>query len=343
MIDKMSTSKYQRWRSTIAHAEGWYRQHLWWNEYLWKRTSSVWIFWCDCCWQSNPLSLCDHHIRLSPASLQNSTSSPPAQQPDTCSQCFFSRIRGWRASATSCKMADGACRWRLNQNASVFPSLIFVAQNVQLYLQPLLPRALCLTIITASIHLYPHHLLRFRSYASGFMLKKLKEEAPFIRLSTLSNYFWTQVRKLWFLNIGYQSTRLLLQWCCCANHRFMSHSREWQKLDACFGSSVKSRWVLLSWRSLIQLLQMKYPPPLLLHHPLRSSRRVSGLAWWVSWRRQVLAAYLKWSLPSISVSLMLKDASPAEILDQARSTLYSQQRSSWMAARASLCMRPSMV
>ena len=119
MIDKMSTSKYQRWRSTIAHAEGWYRQHLWWNEYLWKRTSSVWIFWCDCCWQSIPLSLCDHHIRLSPASLQNSTSSPPAQQPDTCSQCFFP------GSATSCKMADGACGCRFQSNASVLPSLIF--------------------------------------------------------------------------------------------------------------------------------------------------------------------------------------------------------------------------
>ena len=184
------------------------------------------------------------------------------------------------------------------------------------------------------------------SFVSGPMLpalclKRLKEEAPFI-LSTLSNYYWTQVRKLWSLDIGYQSTRLSLQWCCCAHHRFLSHSREWKKLNACFGSSVKSRWVLLSWRSLIQLLQMKYPPPLL-HHPLRSSRRVSGLAWWVSWRRQVLAAYLKWSLPSISVSLMLKDASPAEILDQARSTLYSQQRSSWMAARVSLSMRPSMV
>jgi len=62
---------------------------------------------------------------------------------------------------------------------------------------------------------------------------------------------------------------------------------------------------------------MKYPPPLL-HHPLRSSRRVSGLAWWVSWRRQVLAAHLKWSLLSISVSLMLKGANPAETLDQAR-------------------------
>jgi len=58
-------------------AEGWWRRHLWWNEYLWKRMSSVWIFWCDCCWQSIPLSLCDHHIRLSPASLQNSTSSTP--------------------------------------------------------------------------------------------------------------------------------------------------------------------------------------------------------------------------------------------------------------------------
>ena len=123
-----------------------------------------------------PLSLCDHHIRLSPASLQNSTSSTPAQQPDTCSQCFFSRIRGWRASATSsCKMADGACRWRFESKCECFP----VAQNVQLYLQPLLPRALCLTIITASIHLYPHHFLRFRSYASGFMLKKTQGRSPF--------------------------------------------------------------------------------------------------------------------------------------------------------------------
>ena len=184
------------------------------------------------------------------------------------------------------------------------------------------------------------------SFVSGFMLPalclKLKEEAPFIRLSTLSNYYWTQVRKLWSLNIGYQSTRLSLQWCCCANDRLLSHTREWQKLNACFGPSARSRWALLSWWSLIRPLQMKYPPPLL-HHPLRSSRRVSGLAWWVSWRRQVLAVHLKWSLPSISVSLTLKDANPAETLNQARSTLYSQQRSSWMAARASLSMRPSMV
>ena len=156
-------------------AEGWWRRHLRWNEYLWKRTSSVWIFWC---WQSIPLSLCDHHIRLSPASLQNSKSSTPAQQPDTCSQCFFSKIRGWRASATSWKMADGACSCRF-ESKCVFPSLIFCRSNVQLYLQPLLPRVLCLTIITASIHLHPHHLLRFRSYASGFVLKKTQGRSPF--------------------------------------------------------------------------------------------------------------------------------------------------------------------
>ena len=35
-------------------------------------------------------------------------------------------------------------------------------------------------------------------------------------------------------------------------------------------------------------------------------------------RRKVLAAHLKWPLPSISVSLMLKDTNPAETLDQAR-------------------------
>jgi len=78
-------------------------------------------------------------------------------------------------------------------------------------------------------------------------LKRLKEKAPFIRRSTLSNYHWTQVHKLRSLNIGYQSTRLSLQLCCCANHRFLSHSREWRKLNACFGSSVRSRWALLSW------------------------------------------------------------------------------------------------
>ena len=170
----------------------------------------------------------------------------------------------------------------------------------------------------------------------ALFLKRLKEEAPFIRLSTLSNYYWPQVRKLWSLNIRHQSTRLSLQWCCCANHRLLSHSRDWQKLNAYFGSPARSRCALLSWWSLIQPLQMKYPPPLL-HHPLRSSRRVPGLAWWVSWCRQ-----LKWSLPSISVSLTLKDANPAETLDQARSTLNSQGRPEWVA-RASLSMRPSMV
>ena len=66
-----------------------------------------------------------------------------------------------------------------------------------------------------------------------------------------------------------------------------------------------------------QLLQVKPPPPLF-HLPLRSSREVSGLARWVSRCRQVLAAHLKWSLPSISVSLTLKDANPAETLGQAR-------------------------
>jgi len=49
-------------------------------------------------------------------------------------------------------------------------------------------------------------------------------------------------------------------------------------------------------------------------------------------------------VPALDLSLMtLKDANPPETLDQARSTLNSQQRSSWMAARASLFMRPSMV
>ena len=37
-----------------------------------------------------------------------------------------------------------------------------------------------------------------------------------------------------------------------------------------------------------------------------------------AWCRQVLAAHLKWSFPSISVSLTLKDANPAETLGQTR-------------------------
>jgi len=67
----------------------------------------------------------------------------------------------------------------LNQNVSVFRRWYFVAQNVQFYLQPLLPWVLCLTIITASIHLHPRHLLRFWSYASGSMLKKTQGRSPF--------------------------------------------------------------------------------------------------------------------------------------------------------------------
>jgi len=46
--------------------------------------------------------------------------STPAQQPDTCSQCFFSRIRGWRASATSCKAAESTCRCRFESKCECF-------------------------------------------------------------------------------------------------------------------------------------------------------------------------------------------------------------------------------
>ena len=239
-------------------------------------------------------------------------------------------------------MADGACRCRFESKCECFPVANILSLKICNSTSSLCFPEFCALPLSLFLSIFIH----VTSFVSGPMLpvlclKILKQEAPFIRLSTLSNYYWIQVRKLWSFNIGYQSTRLLLQW-CCANHRFLSHIREWQQLNACFGSSARSRWALLSWWSLIRQLQMKYPPPLL-HHPLRSSRRVSTLAWWVSWRRQVLAAHLKWSLLSISVSLTLKDANPAETLDQARITLYSQQRSSWMAARASLSMRPSMV
>ena len=238
-------------------------------------------------------------------------------------------------------MADGACRCRFESKCECFPvANILSLKTCNSTSSPCCPEFCALTL-SRLLSIFIH----VTSFVSGPMLlalclKILKEEAPFIRLSTLSNYYWPQVRKLWSLDIGYQSTRLSLQWCCCANHRLLSHSREWQKLNACFGSSARSRWALLSWWSLIQPLQMKYPLPLP-HHPLRSSRRVSGLAWWVSWRRQVLAAHLKWSLPSISVSLTLKDANPAETLDQVRSAP-NKGRPGW-AARASLSMRPSMV
>ena len=127
---------------------------------------------------SLPLSLCDRHIRLSLASLQNSTSSTPAQQPDTCSQCFFTGSEDGEYQPPPTKWPTVHADADLNQNASVFLSLIF-CQNVQLYLQPLLPRVLCLNIITASIHLHPRHLFRLRSYASGFMLKNTQGRSPF--------------------------------------------------------------------------------------------------------------------------------------------------------------------
>jgi len=71
------------------------------------------------------LSLCDNHIRLSPASLQNSTSSTPAQQPDTCSQCFFLGSEdGEHQPPPPAKWPTVHADEDLNQNASVFPSLI---------------------------------------------------------------------------------------------------------------------------------------------------------------------------------------------------------------------------
>ena len=67
----------------------------------------------------------------------------------------------------------------LNQNASVFPSPIFCRPKRAALTPASAAPNLCLTIITASIHLRPRHLLRFRSYASGFMLKKTEGRSPF--------------------------------------------------------------------------------------------------------------------------------------------------------------------
>ena len=39
---------------------------------------------------------------------------------DTCSQCFFFRIRGWRASATSCKVAESICGCRFESKCECF-------------------------------------------------------------------------------------------------------------------------------------------------------------------------------------------------------------------------------
>ena len=140
---------------------------------------NILIFWCDCCWQSIPLLLCDHHIRLSPASLPNSTSSTPAQQPDTCSQCFFPGSEDGEHQPPPAKWPTVHADADLNQNASVFPSPIFCRPKRATLTPASAAPSLCLTIITASIHLRPRHLLRFRSYASGFMLKKTQGKSPF--------------------------------------------------------------------------------------------------------------------------------------------------------------------
>ena len=199
---------------------------------------------------SLPLSLCDHHIRLSPASLQNSTSSTPAQQPNTCSQCFF--LQDQRMESISHLLQNG--RWCMQMQ--IWIKMRFPVANILLLKTCNSTSSLCYPEFCAlPLSLLLSIFIHVTSFVSGLMLpalclKRLKEEAPFIRLSTLSNCYWTQVRKLWSFNIGYQSTRLLLQWCCCANQRFLSHSREWQKLNVCFGSSARSRWALLSWWSL---------------------------------------------------------------------------------------------
>ena len=135
--------------------------------------------------------------------LQNSTSSTPAQQPNTCSQYFISTtfsIRGWRASATSCKAAESTCRCRFESKCECFS----VANILSLETCNSIC-SLCFPEFCGLPQCYHYHLLLFifahvTSFVSGPMLsalclKRLKKEAPFIRLSTLSSYYRSIERK----------------------------------------------------------------------------------------------------------------------------------------------------
>jgi len=107
----------------------------------------------------------------------------------------------------------------------------------------------------------------------------------------------------------------------------------------------ESGWAFLSWWLLIQPLQVKYPPRLL-RLPLQSSRRVSGLAWWVHdadkcWLRT-------WSGPSPQSQSHWRwrmQTLPKHSAKRGFGALDYWRRSSWsrMAARAFLSMRPSIV
>ena len=241
-------------------------------------------------------------------------------------QCFVPTtfmIRASRASATSCKAAESTCRYRLESKRECFPSLIFCHSK-----RATLPSAsaarssvpsLSATFITAPILLLSSSPTSPPSFPV-LCFKRITFHTPVapVALNQLSSLHWTQLQLI---------TDLCL---------IVENSKNWMLALAPLPKVGRHSYLDDRWFN-----HFRWNTSPLLHLPLWRSRRVSELAWSVSWRRQVLAAHLKWPFPWISVSPTLKDANPAETLGQVRvRCLALLKKIVRMVARA---MRPPMV